>query len=161
MRTIARCLAVIMVALMSWTTVLEAQDLSGEWNPLTNTSIVSPLFTLSLGQNGSYRAVNRDEAFCSFCAGGGPFVETGTYRISNGIMTVTIDESNAPNSFLRIGKPFEVGYTFAGPEQVSITNAGTLTFDWAGNDVLTLVQKVGSVTSVERSTWLAVKALFR
>ena len=158
MRPAAISLLFLTVAMTLVVTPSGAQDLSGEWITWKQHPAGSAPFLVTFDHNGSYRAECRDEAFCSLCTGGGPLVETGNYRVSEGVITVTITESNAANRFLRIGKPFEVGYTFTQPDALTMTNARALTIDWSPGDTITLVQ---TVTSVERKTWRAIKALFR
>ena len=151
-------LVLLMIAMTVGSVPSGAQDLSGRWIAWRVSPADSAPFLVTFGHDGSYRAECRDEAFCSLCSGGETLVETGTYRVSGGMVTVTITDSNAANNFLRIGKPFEIGYTFTRTDALTMTNARALTIDWSPDDTITLVQ---TVTSVERRTWRAVKALFR
>jgi len=151
-------LVLLTIAMTAGSAVSGAEDLSGRWIAWNGTASQSAPFLVTFGNDGSYRAECGDETFCSLCSGGEPLVETGTYRVSGGMITVSISESNAANSFLRIGKSFDIGYSFPRTDALTMTNARTLTVDWSPGDTITLVQ---TVTSVERRTWRAIKALFR
>ena len=148
--------AVIMLLALLAASAVSAQTISGKWVDAGNAG--NPMFIVTFGAGGSYRAECRDESVCSLCAGGGPVVETGTYSLSDGVATITITSSNAPNSSLRLNRSFDVAVTLTSENGLKLSNAGMLTFDWASTPT---VGFVSTATGVEKTTWRAVKELFK